>query len=166
MYSCIPTVFCKGFLLVLLVFPLVTRRLEISHSLDSVSIQGETITTPKISGLEGTPDGVDETAKPDEEKSAELVKPVETAPAEDAKAVLPETVMSTAAPLDEAAKPADTAPIGAAKSAEAAPPEETKLVEGAPTEVAEPTDAHFDSEPMLGTIFSRSAVHPSTSYDD
>jgi hypothetical protein len=65
--------FCKGFLLVLLVFPLVTRRLEISHSLESVSTQGETMTTLKISGLEDTPDGVDETVKPDEGKSAELV---------------------------------------------------------------------------------------------
>ena len=57
---------------------------------------------------------------------------------ENVKAVIDE------APLAEADKPADNAPIGAAK----------------------PTDAHFDSEPMLGTIFSRSAVHPSNSYDD
>jgi hypothetical protein len=74
--------------------------------------------------------------------------------------------MSIADPIDEAVKPADTAPIGAAKPVEGASTEKTKLVEGAPTEVAEPTDAHIDSEPMLGMIFSRSAVHSSSSHDD
>jgi hypothetical protein len=102
--------------------------------------------------------------EPVEERSADVVLPVEAtkvvlpveaAPAENAKDVeaapdvLVETVTSTETPLAEAIKPADNAPIVAAK----------------------PTDTHLDPEPILGTMFSRSAVrymsvNPSNSYDD
>ena len=68
MYSRPLIVFCKGFLLVLPVFPFVPRGFGLTPSPDSVSLQGETTATPKIPELEDTPDGIAEVAKPAEVK--------------------------------------------------------------------------------------------------
>ena len=157
MYSRTPIVFCKGFLLVLPVFPLVPRRLGFTPSPDSVSLQGETTATPKISELEDTPDGIAEVVEPAEKKPADTTKtaedkPNDAAPVEAAKPA--EATKSAEASLAEVAKPAVDAPTDAAKPSVDTPTDAAKpVVEGTPNgiaEVAKLADEKPDSDPKLG----------------
>ena len=80
MYSRPLIAFFKGFLLVLPVCPFVPRGLYFTSSPDSVSLQGETTATPKIPGLEDTPDGSAGDVKPAEKKPAGTTKTAEDKP--------------------------------------------------------------------------------------
>ena len=154
MYSRTPIVFCKGFLLVLPVFPLVPRRLGFTPSPDSVSLQGETTATPKISELEDTPDGIAEVVEPAEKKPAGTTKtaedkPNDAAPVEADKPA--DAIKSAEDSIAEVVKPAVGIPTDVAKPAAGVPTNVAKpVVEGTPNGIAEvvkPADEKPDSDP-------------------